>query len=94
MLKKRHESKNLAADGKITITGVITPIDWDDEDNIVAISISTSEEEEYIVEDSPLGEELFNLINEYVKVTGFIEEDEYGDKTISVVNYKLIKEDN
>ena len=82
MPKRKCVQKDLTADGKITITGVITPIDWDDEDNIVAISISTSEEEEYIVEDSPLGEELFNLINEYVKVTGFIEEDDYGDKSI------------
>ena len=75
---------------KIVITGLVTAADWDDEDNIVKISIATADEEEYLVGDNPMGDELLELVKNNVKVVGTVEEDEYGDKYIFVDHYEIL----
>ena len=77
---------------KTSIEGVVTPIAWDDNYNIIAISISTPDEKEYTVKKGTLSDELLELVHRYVNVTGFLDEDEYGEKTISVENYELIED--
>ena len=78
---------------KVTLTGIITAVDWDEDDNVIAVSISTPEEEEYIIEDTPEGEELLDLVFQNVRVTGVIEEDEYGDRIITVESYEVLEEE-
>ncbi|MGA1845375.1 MAG: hypothetical protein ACMUIS_12495 [bacterium] len=78
---------------KVTLTGIITAVDWDEDDNVIAVSISTPDEEEYIIEDTPEGEELLDLVFQNIRVTGVIEEDEYGDKIITVESYEVLEEE-
>ena len=78
---------------KVTLTGIITAVDWDEDDNVIAVSISTPDEEEYIIEDTPEGEELLDLVFQNVRVTGVIEEDEYGDKIIIIESYEVLEEE-
>ena len=72
--------------------GIVTPINWDDDDNVIAVSISTPEEEEYFIKESPLAEELCELIHQCIRVTGVIKEDEYGEKSIYLEDYDLVEE--
>jgi len=78
---------------KVTLTGIITAVDWDDDDNVIAVSISTPDEEEYIIEDTPEGEELLDLVFQNVRITGIIEENEYGDKSINVDSHEVLDEE-
>ena len=88
-----------------TIQGVVTELDWDENDNVVAIAIEVSiesgeDEDGDIIEESEYyavildnkGKELLNLINETVEVTGIVKVDSENNKTIKVKKYKVIEE--
>ena len=77
---------------KMTIVGFVTPSDWDDDDDVIEISIST-DDSDYIVESNKKEEELFDLLGEDVKVTGIVTEDGVGIKRINVTSYKNLSQD-
>lgn len=85
--------KNICQGKKMTLMGIITAVEWDEDDNVVAIALSTQEEEEYRIEDNPVGAELLKLIYESVKVSGSIIEKEFGNKSIRVDSYKLVNDE-
>jgi uncharacterized membrane protein YcgQ (UPF0703/DUF1980 family) len=74
-----------------TIVGYVVPSEWDNEDNVVAISIST-EEDDYLVEMNKLGEELFDFLDEDVEVTGLVREDRDGTKRIRITSYEVLED--
>jgi len=55
-----------------TLRGLVIPVAWDEKGNVMATVISTQNEEEYVVERSGKGEELFKLIRAEVEVRGVI----------------------
>lgn len=77
----------------VTIKGIITAMKWDKDDNVIAICLSTSDEEEYLIEENNFTDELLNLVYEPVKITGFINLNENGSKSIFVESYELLDED-
>jgi uncharacterized membrane protein YcgQ (UPF0703/DUF1980 family) len=74
-----------------TIVGYIVPNEWDNEDNVIAISIST-DDDDYLVEMNKLGEELFDFLDEDVEVTGMVREDRDGTKRIRVTSYEVLED--
>jgi len=74
---------------QVTITGIITPVEWDEDDCVIAVALSTSDEEEYLIDNNDLGEELLEFTSQNVRITGVLEEDEYGDRKIIVKKYKV-----
>ena len=74
-----------------TIVGYVVPNEWDNEDNVVAISIST-DDDDYVVELNKLGEELFDFLDEDVEVTGIIRDDKDGTKRIRVTSYEVLED--
>jgi len=85
-----------------TITGIVIPVEWDENENVIAVAISvtivpedSTEEaytEDYLVGDTEKGNELLNLLDEIVEATGTVETDEYGNKTIYVESYRIVKD--
>jgi len=85
-----------------TITGIVIPVEWDEEENVIAVAISftiepedSTEEaytEDYLVGDTEKGNELIQLVDEVVEATGTVETDEYGNKTIYVESYRIVKD--
>ncbi|MBN1352486.1 hypothetical protein JXJ21_24015 [candidate division KSB1 bacterium] len=85
-----------------TITGVVVATDWDDDDNVIAVSISVTIEAEdpseesyteyYQVANQGKGAELLKLVDEVVEATGDVEVDDDGNKTIYVKSYSVVKE--
>ena len=84
---------NTYTPSKISITGIVTAMEWDADDNVVCVKISTQDEEEYIVEDNDMADELLGLLYEPVIVIGILHEDEMGKKSIFVENYELLDDD-
>ena len=78
---------------RVTIKGIVTPTDWDDDGNVRAVVVSTPSEEEYLVEPSALTEELLGLIGAEVVVTGTLGLERRGTKTIAVRSYELLEDD-
>ena len=78
---------------EITIIGYISPEQWDDNDNVIAIGIST-DDDDYLIEINKLGEELFDFLDEDVEVTGVVREDKDGTKHITISNYEILETDD
>lgn len=74
----------------VTIRGIVIPVDWDEEGNIVAIAVSTHDEEEYLICGQDKGEELRAHIREEVEISGVLRKKK-RKKTITVIDYSLKK---
>ncbi|RPI75554.1 MAG: hypothetical protein EHM45_14810 [Desulfobacteraceae bacterium] len=73
-----------------TLVGFILPSEWDNNDNVTGISIST-DDDEYTVENNKLGEELFDFLDEDVRVTGMVSEERDGTKHITITEYDILE---
>ena len=77
------QKKNL---GLFKIQGLIIPVDWDEGGHVLAVAVSTFNEEEYLVEKGGKGDELLGLLRKEVAVSGVVGIRE-GGKTIKVKRY-------
>lgn len=92
-----------SAPDKETITGEVTAVEWDDNDQVTAVAITVTREiqddqgeplsvmEDYYVMDTAKGRELLKLVGKTVQATGEVTEDEEGIKTIEVSAYKVLE---
>ncbi len=85
--------KNKKGQTQVTIKGIVTPADWDEDGNITAVVISTPFEEEYLVEADGVREELLGLLGTEVIARGIVGTEKHGYKTIAVKQYELLEED-
>lgn len=72
------------------ITGIVVAAGWDDDGNVALISIQGYDEREYVVKMNRCGNELMDLINQKVKVSGNVSERLDGKLLIQVGQYDLI----
>jgi hypothetical protein len=71
------------------IKGVVIPMEWDDQGNVVQIAISSHDEMEYIVEREGKGSELLALIRKVVEVGGEVKKKD-DKRFIKVKRYQLL----
>jgi hypothetical protein len=87
----------LTTEGKVTtelttLRGLILPVEWDERGAIRSIAVSTNSEEEYLVDESPLADELLAFLRLRVKVRGSMREKENGKKIITVETYEVLED--
>ena len=75
------------------ITGIILANQWDENGNVIGVSIYTDGEEIYIVAQNKRIKELVNLIQTKVRVEGKIEERLNGKKFVYVETVKTLEND-
>jgi len=73
------------------IRGVVIPRKWDENGRVVAITILTHDEDEYLIENDGRGKELKAFIRENVEVSGAVRPQD-GNKVVQVKKFKLLKE--
>ena len=73
----------------VTVRGVVVPAGWSDNGDVTAVAISAIGEEEYLVDDREKRDELCELIQEEIEVTGVVIAREDGNKGILVLRYHL-----
>jgi hypothetical protein len=73
---------------EITIEGIVTPTAWDASQHLAHIAVLEGDTDEYPVDESGHGLELFALIGERVRVSGNWD----GDR-IAVDRYELVSGD-
>jgi hypothetical protein len=78
--------------GLTTLSGLILPVEWDERGTIRSIAVSTNSEEEYLIDESPLADELLAFLRLRVKVRGSVREKENGKKTITVEKYEVLED--
>ena len=73
---------------KSVIFGIVIPIQWDVNDQVITVSIHTRDEKVYLVEHTKIGNELLSLIQTEVEVVGKIRERIDGKTSIGIKSYK------
>jgi hypothetical protein len=73
----------------ITLRGIILPIDWDKDGNVITLGLSGTDEKEYRIEVKAKKPELLALLQKEVEVTGLLKE-EAGTRTILLKRYRQI----
>jgi hypothetical protein len=71
------------ASRQASIRGLVAPAEWDEEDNLVSVVIESDDEERYHVDPKGKGEQLLDLVDWYVEVTGTVRHDD-GTSTLTV----------
>ena len=70
--------------------GIIVPIDWDEQGNVVAVAFSAHGEDEYVIENQGKGEELKALITQEVEIIGEVRKKD-SKRIVKVTEYKVRK---
>lgn len=74
------------------VSGLVVPVQWDANGNAVTVSIHTKDENVFLVEHTKIGNELLNLIQAEVEVTGKIRERIDGKTSIGIKSFKTSDE--
>ena len=72
------------------ISGIVIPAQWDADGKVVTVTIHTNDEKVFLVEHTKIGNDLLNLIQKEVEVTGKIRERLDGKTSIGVKSYKIV----
>jgi hypothetical protein len=73
-----------------TITGIVIPAEWDEDDNVTGVAIETEDGEQYQVEPNEKGDELLAFSGYEIEATGSIRERRDGAMMISVNEYESL----
>jgi hypothetical protein len=73
----------------VTLTGIVIPSDWNDDQEVVGAALATADEKEYRIDGTKKGKELLAHLQLLMEVTGTLSEDERGRKVITVRRYSI-----
>ena len=93
MMKKRRSQMGVKEKGKagnqlVKVAGIVIPIEWDEDGNPLATTISTPGEREYVVGKDSKGEELLGFVRQEIEVIGVLRTGVKGGNTIRVHSYR------
>ena len=87
--RKEVNKKKRAGDELTTVRGIVIPADWDEEGNVLAVAISSPNEQEYFVEQDSKGKELLGVIRQEIEASGIITKAMKGRNIIAVRSFSL-----
>jgi hypothetical protein len=72
-----------------TVSGLIIPVDWDNDGNILSVAIFDKEEKRYVIIQDKKGKELLKLIRSELEVDGDIIKGKKGEPILKVKDFRL-----
>ncbi len=78
--KKPHDQE--------TLIGIVTPVQWNEYDQITAVALSATDDEEYRIEN---GEEFIALIQKVIEASGEVRRDRKAARTITIKRFSVIE---
>lgn len=79
--------KKKAADAHETLTGIITPVQWDEHDQVTAVALSATDDEEYWIEN---GDKFIGLVQKCVEADGTVRRGKKFTKSITIKRFHII----
>ena len=70
-----------------TLVGVVTPCNWDENDNVCGVSLSATDDEEYVIENS---DRFLSLIQKPIRATGVVKSGKNNHRMIHIKKYQLL----
>ena len=70
-----------------TLTGLVIPVDWNDDQEVIAAALATADEKEYQIVGNRKGKELLSFLQHQLEVTGVLSKDDKDRPVITVRRY-------
>jgi hypothetical protein len=70
-----------------TLVGVITPYAWDENDQVAEVSLSATDDEEYIIQN---GDRFLDLVQQPIKAVGMVQSGKKMHRTITIKKFEKI----
>jgi len=86
--------QGIEAGNTVTVTGNVEKAALDEKGNVIAVEIwaeGGDGYDYYLVNDSDKGNELIPLVGKRVRASGTVEEDEDGNKILTITGYSVVK---
>ena len=83
MPKNKNNSENE------TLVGIVTPVQWDQDDRVSAVVLSATDDEAYLIEN---GEKFLDLISSHIEAVGRIRRDRKQSRSIFIKRYHIVED--
>lgn len=70
-----------------TLVGIVTPCEWDENDQVREVSLSATDDEEYLIKN---GERFLDLVQTPIRATGIVTYGLNTHRTIEIANFQLL----
>lgn len=70
-----------------TLTGIVIPADWNDDQEVISAALATADEKVYQIGGNRKGKELLSFLQRQFEVTGTLSKDDKGRPVITVRRY-------
>jgi hypothetical protein len=74
-------------DQNTTLTGIVIPVGWNDDQQVIAAALATADEKEYRIGGNRKGKELLSFLQRQLEVTGTLGKDDKDRPVITVRRY-------
>ena len=71
-----------------TLIGIVTPVQWNEYDQVTAVSLSATDDEEYRIEN---GEKFIDLVQKVIEASGEVRRDQKTARTITIKRFSIIE---
>jgi hypothetical protein len=71
-----------------TLVGIVTPVQWDDDHQVIAVALSATDDEEYLIEN---GDEFIDLIQKCIEASGKVRRDKDTGRSITIKRFNVIE---
>jgi aromatic ring-opening dioxygenase catalytic subunit (LigB family) len=71
-----------------TLVGVITPYAWDEKDRVAEVSLSATDDEEYIIEN---GQRFLELVQKPIRATGIVKSGKKIHRAILIKKFEMLE---
>lgn len=72
-----------------TVSGLVIPIDWDDDGTVLGAAIFDREERQFVIQQDEIGKQLLSLVHEDVEVEATVTSQKKGHTILRVKNFWL-----
>ena len=74
---------------RTTLTGIVIPVDWSEDQDVIAVALAMADETECRIGANRKGRELLGCLQRQAEVTGTLGRDEKGRAIITVSHYVI-----
>jgi hypothetical protein len=71
-----------------SLTGIVTPVQWDENGRITAVALCATDDEQYLIENSV---QFFDLIQKSIQADGMVKRGEKTSKSIAITQFRILE---
>jgi hypothetical protein len=80
--------KKMRTREKEALIGIVTPVQWDDDDRVTAVALCATDDEQYLIENS---DQFIDLIQKSIQATGIVRREDKSSKSITIAEFRILE---